>query len=402
MRNTNRRRGSRQNFSRDPRKKNNNKRSYTWSETDLVKTIEYNRNIPDTETEQEYLPTHAFEDFGFEKKIEQNIRNKGYVTPTPVQDKAIPLIMTGHDIIGIANTGTGKTAAFLLPLLNKTYKDRSQKVLIIAPTRELAEQIYNEFRVLSAGTDIYAALIMGGSNMGRQIVSLKRNPNFVIATPGRLKDMIQRKLINLSRFNNVVLDETDRMVDIGFVKEIKSFISMMPKKRQSLFFSATVSKKVQEILDAFVNDPIQIDVKKRETRVNIKQDLIRVSNSKSKVDILHDLLIREDFSKVIVFGNTKWNVQKLSDELVSRGFKADAIHGDKRQNQRRNILEKFKKNEIRILLATDVAARGLDINNVSHVINYELPGSYEDYVHRIGRTGRADKSGTALTFVTTQ
>ncbi|HAZ29941.1 TPA: hypothetical protein DCY43_04385 [candidate division WWE3 bacterium] len=220
-----------------------------------------------------------------------------------------------------------------------------------------------------------------------------------MATPGRLKDMINRRLLDLSEFNNVVLDETDRMVDIGFLDVIKQFISMLPVQRQSLFFSATISKKVQEIIAAFVKDPVVIDVKKSSAAVSIKQDIVSVDKRQNKIDALHNLLIKDGFSKVIVFGNTKRSVQRLSDELVDRGFKADAIHGDKRQSQRHSILNKFKREEIRILLATDVAARGLDISNVSHVINYELPKTYDDYVHRIGRTGRADKTGVALTFV---
>ena len=272
-------------------------------------------------------------------------------------------------------------------------------MLIIAPTRELAEQIYMDFKSLSFQTGLYAAFIIGGSSMGRQISDLRRDPDFVIGTPGRIKDMANKRHINLSEFNNVVLDETDRMVDIGFINEIKFFISMLPVNRQSLFFSATISSKVQGILNAFVRDPVTISVKKTETCTNISQDVIRVPRNQNKTEALHELLSRDEFNKVIVFGNTKWGIQKLTDFLISRGMRADAIHGDKRQSQRHTILEKFRRNEIRVLLATDVAARGLDISNVSHVINYELPKTYDDYVHRIGRTGRADKSGIALTFI---
>jgi ATP-dependent RNA helicase RhlE len=389
---------TRSNYSKFPNK-NKRKNSYEWSEIDLIKSIEYTKKAVSFETEQEFVPVNTFDSFAIDFRLKQNIKNKNYKAPSPVQDQAIPHILEGRDLLGIANTGTGKTAAFLIPLINKAYNDRSQKVLIVAPTRELAEQIYNDFRSLANGMNLYAALIIGGTGMRKQMSDLSRTPNFVIGTPGRLKDMIGRNFLNLSGFNNVVLDETDRMVDIGFVNEIKLFISMLPKNRQSLFFSATISGKVQEILNAFVKDPVLVNVKKRETCSNIRQDVVRISQHQRKVDALHDLLIKDEFSKVIVFGNTKWGVQKLSDELVSRGLKANAIHGDKRQNQRQNILEKFKRNEIRVLLATDVAARGLDINNVSHVINYELPKTYDDYVHRIGRTGRADKRGTALTFV---
>lgn len=379
--------------------KNKRKINYEWSEIDLIKSIEYSKNEAPVDMIKEYTPVNSFDTLPVNHQIKENINKKHYKEPSPVQDQAIPAILNGRDVIGIANTGTGKTAAFLIPLINKVCLDHTQKVLIIAPTRELAEQIHNDFRDFSYGTNIYSALIIGGAGMHRQMSELSRKPNFVIGTPGRIKDLIRRKCLYLGQFNNVVLDETDRMVDIGFINEIKLFISMLPKERQSLFFSATVSRKVQEIINSFVQDPIIINVKKRETAAHIKQEIIRVSRNQQKIDTLHNLLTQECFSKVIVFGNTKWSVQRISDELVHRGLKAGAIHGDKNQSQRRTTLEKFKRSEINVLLATDVAARGLDISNVSHVINYELPKTYDDYVHRIGRTGRADKSGIALTFV---
>ncbi len=401
MRNTYQRRGT--GFSRSRRFGTPNTRTknynYEWSETDLIKSIEYSKKTVANNEAPKYTPVNSFDSFNIHPQIKRNIKTKNYEAPSPVQDTAIPAILAGRDVIGIANTGTGKTAAYLIPLINKTCRVRDQKVLILAPTRELAEQIANDLRALSYGTGITSALVIGGASMGRQIHQLTRYPDFVIGTPGRIKDMIGRKLLDLSEFNNVVLDETDRMVDIGFLDVIKQFISMLPVQRQSLFFSATISKKVQEIIAAFVKDPVTIDVKKSSAAVNIKQDIVSVDRRQNKIDALHDLLIKDGFNKVIVFGNTKRSVQRLSDELVDRGFKADAIHGDKRQSQRRSILDKFKREEIRILLATDVAARGLDISNVSHVINYELPKTYDDYVHRIGRTGRADKTGIALTFV---
>jgi len=391
-------RNSKPGYSRSPQN-NRNRSRYNWSETDLVKSIEYSKQAPTQFNEAEYVSTNSFSNFQVCPQLVQSIQNKGYKTPTPIQDQSIPYIMAGRDIIGMANTGTGKTAAFLIPLINKVYKDKNQKVLIVAPTRELAEQIDNEFRFFVTNLRIYSALIIGGKGMKTQMMLLNRKPNFVIGTPGRLKDMINRKILNLSEFNNVVLDETDRMVDIGFINEIKLFISLLPKERQSLFFSATISKKVQEILQAFVQFPVTVSVKKGETVENVRQDVVRISGSQKKVDLLHDLLIKDGFQKVLIFANTKWGVQKLSDELVKRGFKADAIHGNKKQNQRHQILEKFRRDEIKILLATDVASRGLDIKDVSHVINYEFPASYDEYVHRIGRTGRANKKGTALTFV---
>jgi superfamily II DNA/RNA helicase len=342
--------------------------------------------------------SNSFDDFKISAQIMSNVRSRGYTKPTPIQDKAIPVINAGSDLIGNANTGTGKTAAFLIPLIDKSYKNKNERVLIVTPTRELSAQIYEEFRALSIGTGVYTAVCIGGSGMHRQIAELRKNPSFVIGTPGRLKDFIKQKYLDLSKFNNVVLDEADLMVDIGFVNDIKYFISLLPHLRQSMFFSATFPVKLEEIIKSFVKNPVKIDVKNRDTAENVEQLIIRVKGKK-KIEVLVDTLNQNGFDKVLIFGRTKHGVQAVSEELISRGYKAGAIHGNKRQSQRIQILNKFKKNEIKILLATDVAARGLDIDNVSHVINYEMPESYENYIHRIGRTGRADKKGVALTFV---
>jgi superfamily II DNA/RNA helicase len=220
-----------------------------------------------------------------------------------------------------------------------------------------------------------------------------------VGTPGRLKDLAQERHLDLSSFHTIVLDEADMMVDIGFLPDIKFLLSKVPTNRQSLFFSATIGPKIQEVLNSFVKNPVTVSVRMRDTVENIHQTIVKVTNEKSKVDQLHDLLIKQEFEKVLIFGRTKWGVQKLSDELIKRGFKSDVIHGNKSQGQRQRTLDRFKRNEIKILLATDVASRGLDIPNVSHVINYDLPDSSDAYIHRIGRTGRADKKGVALTFV---
>ncbi len=235
--------------------------------------------------------------------------------------------------------------------------------------------------------------------MSRQGYFALQTANFVIGTPGRLKDLVNRRALNISQFNNVVLDEADRMIDIGFIEDIKYFIERLSKTRQSLFFSATISRKEEELIQSFVKDPIMISVKKRDVTKNIEQKIVRIDKAK-KIEMLHDMLILKEFEKVLIFGRTKQMINRLNEELMDRGFKVGAIHGNKSQSQRLKTLDRFKTNQIRILLATDVASRGLDINNVSHVINYDLPNTYEDYVHRIGRTGRANKTGVALTFVT--
>ena len=341
----------------------------------------------------------SFDDFDIAETLKTNIKNHGYTKPTPIQAQAIKPILEGRDVIGLASTGTGKTAAFLIPLINKLLINRYQKALIIVPTRELAVQINEEFRDFSAGLHMYSALLIGGANMHRQISDLRRGAQIVIATPGRLKDLIERRTIYLQDFANIVLDEVDLMVDIGFIQAVKYFISLMPKVRQSLFFSATIPSKVQGILQAFVTNPLTISVKKQDTSENVDQDIVRVINPAKKMDQLHDLLIQDGFDKVLIFLRTKHGVDRLHRELEYRGFKIGVIHGNKSQGQRQRALQSFKQDEFQILLATDVASRGLDIDNVTHVINYDLPQTYDDYIHRIGRTGRIGKSGTALTFV---
>lgn len=353
----------------------------------------------EVDVQSDYVSGVRFSEYPIIDKLKRNIADHGYSAPTAIQEKAIPEILRGRDIIGIANTGTGKTAAFLISLINKSYLDKNQRVLIVVPTRELAIQIRDEFRIFAKGTDLEAVAIVGGADIKRQTYALRQNPHFVIGTPGRLKDLISRKVLNLMLFQNIVLDEVDRMVDFGFINDIKLLISLLPRTRQSLFFSATVDKKTQEILGNFVTNPVTISVKQQNTAENIEQDIIRINGEKSKVNVLHDLLIQSSFEKVIIFGRTKWGIQKLTNELVNRGFNADAIHGNKNQNQRQRVLQQFKNNKIQILLATDVASRGLDIENVTHVINYDAPTSYDDYIHRIGRTGRAGRKGIALTFV---
>jgi len=358
------------------------------------------RNVVQTVKEETYVATHSFASFKINDQLKRNISEKGYSTPTPIQDQTIPLILEYKDIIGIANTGTGKTAAFLIPLIEAVLQNRAKKVLILAPTRELALQIGDELKAFTRGLGVYSALCIGGVNPRAQIYDLRRNPNFVIGTPGRLKDHINKhRSLNLAQFEIVVLDEADHMVDVGFIDDIKFIISRIPKQRQSLFFSATIGDKEKELIRAFVHNPITVSVKKKDTLENIQQEVIRTADKARKVDQLHELLIQKNFDKVLIFGRTKWGVQRLSEELVKRGFSAGAIHGNRTQSQRQRILGQFKRDEIQILLATDVASRGLDIDDVSHVINYDMPATYEDYIHRIGRTGRAHKSGTALTFI---
>jgi ATP-dependent RNA helicase RhlE len=345
-----------------------------------------------------YENTHQFNDFQIVDTLKDNIEARGYKTPTPIQDQIIPHILDGRDVVGIANTGTGKTAAFLIPLLNKVLLDPQEKVLIITPTRELALQIRDELRLFTENMRIYSTLCIGGASIHRQIDHLRRGQSFVIGTPGRIKDLNQRGRLNFNQFSNIVLDEVDRMLDMGFVHEIKEIINSLPKDRSSLFFSATMTNNVKDVMRDFLNDPIFISVKTQETSHNVHQDIVR-TQGRAKVDVLHDLLVQESFQKVLVFGRTKHAADRLTRTLQERGIKANAIHGNKSQGQRERALKQFKNNHVQVLIATDVVARGVDIKNVTHVINFELPESHEVYVHRIGRTGRAGSKGIALTFV---
>lgn len=346
-----------------------------------------------------FTPDNLFNDFQIEERLKANILEKGYATPTPIQDRVIPHILHGQDVVGIANTGTGKTAAFLIPLINKVLRDPKEKIIIMAPTRELAQQIDAELKEFAKGFKIFSVCCVGGAPIGRQISDLRYFNNFIIGTPGRIKDLIERKYINLAGFNSVVLDEADRMLDMGFIADMRFMMNMMPKQRHTLFFSATLSREVEALIKDFLVDPVMVSVKTQDTARSVEQDIVRIRPGEDKIEVLHNLLIQPEFKKVLVFGRTKHGVEKLAVALTKRGFKAQSIHGDKNQGQRQRALDIFKKNLAQVLVATDVAARGLDIAGVSHVINFDIPETYDDYVHRIGRTGRAGKTGKALTFV---
>ncbi|MFA7193437.1 MAG: DEAD/DEAH box helicase [Candidatus Paceibacterota bacterium] len=342
---------------------------------------------------------HKFADFAFDTKLKEAIEKKGYVTPTPIQDQTIPFILEGRDVVGLANTGSGKTAAFLLPLITKARLIPKEKVLILAPTRELAIQIADELKEFTSNDHMHFACCVGGMHIGKQIDQLRRPNNFVIGTPGRVKDLIQRKMIDTSQFGTIVLDEADRMLDMGFIDDMRWILSGFPKERQTLFFSATLSPQIEKLIHDFLKNPEHVSVKKRETSKNIDQDIVKVGYNENKNDVLCKMLAGADFEKVIIFGRTKRGVENLSKCLVKEGFKTDSIHGDKSHPQRQRALKGFKDGKVNILVATDVAARGLDIPNVTHVINFDTPQTYDDYVHRIGRTGRGDATGKAFTFV---
>lgn len=350
-------------------------------------------------SEAEYVPENQFADFNLHPFLQGNLANMGFTSPSPIQDKTIPAGLLGKDIVGVANTGTGKTAAFAIPLLQRLLTERSSKAIILAPTRELAQQIEEQCRQIAKGSGLAGALLIGGTPMGPQLQQLRHNPRIIIGTPGRVKDHLERRSLNLSDCNIAVLDEVDRMLDMGFVNDIRHILGQTMPNRQGFYFSATVDHRVTAIIESFSAQPVQISVKSGDTSDNIDQNIVTFDSNSDKLNRLHDILIQNTSSKTLVFDDTHRSVEKLAKELDMRGFSAGSIHGGKSQSQRQRALKRFKDNDINVLVATDVAARGLDVSDITHVINYSLPQSYDDYVHRIGRTGRAGKIGYALTFV---
>ncbi len=347
-----------------------------------------------------HQPQHVFADFQLSTKLHENIARKGYTVPSAIQDQAIQPILDGRDAIGLANTGTGKTAAFLIPTIEKiTYIETRPSVLIITPTRELAAQIDDEFKAFSRDMRLYSAVCVGGVNINRQITAIKRRPHVIIGTPGRLKDLLNQNVLQLKTISTLILDEADRMCDMGFLPDIKRIISYVPETRQNLFFSATMTPAIESLIKEMMNDPVTISVRTTETSDHVDQDVVYARDKNHKYELLTNMLSDTAFEKVLVFGETKFGVQRLAQKLSQAGHIAEAIHGNKSQSQRQRSLDKFKANQAKVLVATDVAARGLDIPNVSHVINFDQPHTYDDYVHRIGRTGRGGKTGKAYTFV---
>lgn len=349
--------------------------------------------------ETKYTALHNFGDFAMDALLLDNITKKGYQYPTPIQDQAVPAGLTGSDIVGVAGTGTGKTTAFMLPVIDKLLRDDASKALVIAPTRELAQQIQKETTVLTKGSNIGDILIVGGTNMNAQIKQLRRQPRIIIGTPGRLMDHVKRGTIKLRATNTVVLDEVDRMLDMGFLPDVTSLLDSVSPERQSFFFSATMERKVMQLIDGFTKEPIKIELQVSRAADNIHQDVIHYSGNGQKLEKLHEALIGDLVSKAIIFEETQRGVDKLHKELQDRGFSSDSIHGGKSLGQRRRALARFKDSDVSILVATDVAARGIDVKDVSHVFNYSLPNVYDDYIHRIGRAGRAGQIGHAFTFV---
>lgn len=384
-------------FSRHSRPSNNN-RGNRGPRAQYIDPAKFVKTATLIEAE-EYVPKYSFTDFAISQGLKNNLTAKGYVIPSPIQDQTIPAALEGKDILGIASTGTGKTAAFAVPILQKLTVDKNSAALIIAPTRELAQQIEQECRELGKGSGLSGAVLIGGSSMGAQLRDLKHNPRIVIGTPGRIKDHIERRTLRLQHFDVVVLDEVDRMLDMGFINDVTTILSELSQPRQSMFFSATMDTKIRNLISRFTEDPFTVTLKATGGSENVHQNVVRYAGNIDRMEKLHNILLKDEVQKVIVFDETQRNVERLSDELLKRGFSAGAIHGGKTQGHRERALAKFKKSEVTILVATDVAARGIDVADITHVINFSIPKAYDDYVHRIGRAGRAGKIGHALTFI---
>ncbi|MGD9945634.1 MAG: DEAD/DEAH box helicase [Burkholderiaceae bacterium] len=352
----------------------------------------------------------TFESFGLAEPILRAVTELGYREPTPIQAQAIPIVLQGRDVMGAAQTGTGKTAGFALPILQRLMQHANTsasparhpvRALILAPTRELADQIYANVRDYAKHTGLRSAVVFGGVDIAPQIAALRRGCEVLIATPGRLLDHVGQKTVNLGQAELLVLDEADRMLDMGFLPDIQRIIRLLPERRQNLMFSATFSGDIRKLAETFLNEPVSIEVARRNAAADTVEQLVyRVAGADAKRAAVAQLVRQRQIPQVIVFTNTKIGAGRLARQLEKEGLNADAIHGDKSQQERLATLDKFKRGETTILVATDVAARGLDIVELPAVINYDLPYSPEDYVHRIGRTGRAGASGLALSLMT--
>ncbi len=341
-----------------------------------------------------------FSDLNIENKLKRSIELAEFKTPTPIQSQSIPISLEGKDVLGTAQTGTGKTLAFTIPMLNKLLKDKQAMALIICPTRELATQVMETVLKLNIREiGIGNALLIGGESMQKQLRQLKKRARIIVGTPGRINDHIERKSLNLSRVNYLVLDETDRMLDMGFTPQIEVILKFIPKNHQTLLFSATLPENILKISQKYLNNPERISVGSLSTPIEkIKQETFEITTDKKYHELINQLVERS--GSILVFVKTKHGADKIVKRLKYDGHKADAIHGNLRQSKRDRVIRGFRNGNSRILVATDVAARGLDIPVIKHVINYDLPQVPEDYIHRIGRTGRAGKDGSALTFLT--
>jgi len=345
----------------------------------------------------------SFSELGLAPELLRAIADEGYTEPTPIQKQAIPLVLEGRDLLAAAQTGTGKTAAFTLPILQKlitvTNGAPGPRVLVLVPTRELAAQVAESVRTYGKHLKLRTAVIFGGVGINPQIDLLRRGVEIVVATPGRLLDHLQQRTVNLSNVETLVLDEADRMLDMGFIRDIRRVIQVLPKKRQNLLFSATFNPEIRGLAEGLLHNPATVDVAPRNTAAELVAQRVHPVDKSRKTGLLAHLVKEGDWKQVLVFTRTKHGANRLAEQLARHGISTAAIHGNKSQNARTKSLADFKAGKVRVLVATDIAARGIDIDQLPHVVNHELPNVPEDYVHRIGRTGRAGTSGEAISLV---
>ncbi len=378
--------------------KNNQKRS-GFKKSTLDPSLFINKGVlSDT---KEYVSERVYENMPIDSKLKATLKNKGFEKPTEIQDKTLESILDNRDVLGIAQTGTGKTGAFLIPIINQLLNEkRNPFALVVVPTRELALQVQDEFKSMTKGLGLFSFCFIGGTNINKDLQLLRRSSHIVIGTPGRILDLVNRKALDLRGFNTLILDEFDRMLDMGFVHDVKKIIYDMQRRKHTLLFSATVNKNQKEMINKILNNYVTVKLSSGEsTGDNIDQDIITIGEDDDKFKILKEMLLRNDFEKVLVFEETKHKVNRLCSKLNKVGIKSDQIQGNKSQNARQRALNAFKDGKIKVLVATDVAARGIDVNDITHVINYQRPLTFDTYIHRIGRTGRAGKIGKAYTFI---
>lgn len=347
----------------------------------------------------------SFDDFDFHPSVRKGIRDAGYTTPTPVQAATLPHGLAGIDVVGVAQTGTGKTAAFVLPILDyltrepSTGKNRPIRALVVTPTRELAIQITDAAKVYGTHTDVRSATIYGGVGKGKQRDAIRRGTDLIVATPGRLLDFMGEGVIKLSNVDILVLDEADRMFDMGFIRDVRKIVAAVPEQRQTMLFSATMPKAIQELARTILYKPETVEVgQRRDPAKTVTQRAVRIAEAEKQA-LLHHLIETEDVEKMIVFSRTKYRADRIRKKLDRAGYSAIAIHSNRSQGQRQRALKGFEGGQYQIMVATDIAARGIDIDGVSHVINFDTPNIPEDYIHRIGRTGRAESTGDAISFI---
>ena len=370
------------------------------SRNKMVSTIDPQKLVKKaTQTkEDEFVSTLTFTDFNLHEKLERNITSKGYKRPTEIQEKSMSSLIEGNDMIGIAATGTGKTGAFLIPIIHQMLEDKNTTALVVVPTRELAQQVQDEYRSLTNGLEFHSSCFIGGTNVGKDITNARRNNRFIVATPGRLNDLIDRGALTLHHTSILVLDEFDRMLDMGFVNDILKISELLPPQKQTLFFSATMDGKIKQLAKKLLNNPKEINLAIAKPAEGINQVAFLVYDL-YKIQLLEHYLNHQEVKNMIVFASRKVQVDQITRKLGQLGFSVVAMHSDKTQEERNEAIRLFKSGKYEILVATDIVSRGIDIDDLSHVVNFDVPSDAADYVHRIGRTARAGKDGAGITFI---